>query len=401
MRPEIAYIGLGKLGLPCAEVLGQIYDVIGFDIQPGSAINFRRATTLAEAVRGRWMIFVAVPTPHLPAYGGSAPVADLPPMDFDYAILKAVLSEIAVHIVPTQKVVLVSTVLPGTCRRELAPLLPPDALVYSPSFVAMGSVQKDFLNPDLVVIGTQDGDEKSAEDVIKLYGDLLKEPRLQIGTWEEAESIKIFYNTFISLKIAFVNMIQDVAERLGNLNVDKVTAALGDARGRIVSDAYLRAGMGDGGPCHPRDNIALRALASRLNLGYDLFSELLNCREKQAANLAKFLVSFKNPVAILGKSYKPEVPYTDGSSSMLVAHFVNQYGRFAGFIDPRLGERVEEREPLTYLLAHDLLELQQHKFIPSSVIVDPWRKCPMINGCKVIHYGNLRGGSRSEIAEMQ
>jgi UDPglucose 6-dehydrogenase len=395
MRRQIGYIGLGKLGLPCAEVLGQMHDVVGFDIQSGSATHFRRASTLAEAVRHKSLVFVVVPTPHLPEYDGSLPTSDLPPRDFDYSILKQVLADVAVHLTPAQKVVVVSTVLPGTCRRELELLLPPASLLYSPSFVAMGSVRNDFLNPDIVVIGTHDGEKASAADLAELYGELLNSPRLHAGTWEEAESIKIFYNTFISLKIAFANMIQDVAERLGNLDVDRVTAALIDARGRIISGAYLRAGMGDGGPCHPRDNIALRALAERLDLGYDLFSELLRCREKQAENLARFLVSFEQPVAIVGKSYKPGVPYTDGSSSVLVAHFVEQFGQFLGFIDPLAGEQIEECEALTYLLAHDSPELHRHKFFPKSVIVDPWRSCPAIEGCEVIRYGNRRSAFNS------
>jgi UDPglucose 6-dehydrogenase len=390
MRRQIGYIGLGKLGLPCAEVLGQIHDVVGFDIQPGSATHLRRANTLAEAVRHSSLIFVVVPTPHLPEYDGSLPTADLPPRDFDYSILTQVLTEVAVHLTPAQKVVVVSTVLPGTCRRELGPLLPPASLLYSPSFVAMGTVRNDFLNPDIVVIGTHDGENTSASDLCELYAELLNSPRLHIGTWEEAESIKIFYNTFISLKIAFANMIQDVAERLGNVDVDRVTAALTDARGRIVSGAYLRAGMGDGGPCHPRDNIALRALAERLDLGYDLFSELLHCRERQAENLARFLVSFGLPVAILGKTYKPGVRYTDGSSSVLVAHFVKQFGQFLGFIDPLAGEHIEECEALTYLVAHDSPELHRHTFFPKSVIVDPWRSCPAIEGCEVVRYGSRR-----------
>jgi UDPglucose 6-dehydrogenase len=80
--------------------------------------------------------------------------------------------------------------------------------------------------------------------------------------------MKIFYNTFISNKISLVNMIQDVAVKLGNMNVDRVTTALTKSTQRITGPAYMRAGMGDGGACHPRDNIALRWLAkeSRIRL---------------------------------------------------------------------------------------------------------------------------------------
>jgi len=101
-------------------------------------------------------------------------------------------------------------------------------------------------------------------------------PRYEIGTWDEAECIKIFYNTFISAKLSLVNMIQDVAERSGNINVDIVTDALSKSTQRIMSGMYMTAGMGDGGGCHPRDNIALRWMAKELNLGYDLFDSIIS-----------------------------------------------------------------------------------------------------------------------------
>ena len=84
------------------------------------------------------------------------------------------------------------------------------------------------------------------------------DPRYVIGTWDECECIKVFYNTFISTKIGLVNMIQDVAEKQGNINVDVVTTALAKSDQRIMGPSYMKAGMGDGGACHPRDNIALR-----------------------------------------------------------------------------------------------------------------------------------------------
>ena len=83
-------------------------------------------------------------------------------------------------------------------------------------------------------------------------------PRYEVGTWDEAECIKVFYNTFISAKIGLVNMIQDVAVKQGNINVDVVTNALAKSSMRIMGPKYMTAGLGDAGPCHPRDNIALR-----------------------------------------------------------------------------------------------------------------------------------------------
>ena len=84
------------------------------------------------------------------------------------------------------------------------------------------------------------------------------EPRYEVGTWDECECIKVFYNTFISAKIGLVNMIQDVAERQGNINVDVVTDALKKSSQRIMLSQLYENGMGDESMCHPRDNIALR-----------------------------------------------------------------------------------------------------------------------------------------------
>lgn len=366
--------------------------VWGFDICPKTTERVIVARSLAETVRAKEFVFIAVPTPHHPAYDGAAPTSHLEPREFDYEPVKNVLSEMAPYISLRQKIVLISTVLPGTCRREFASLVPAGAhLLYNPYFIAMGTVQQDFESPEFIIIGTEDGSEDAADDLIRLYKTMIGDQVFHTVTWEEAEAVKMFYNTFISFKLGFVNMIQDVAVRLGHMDVDRVTGPLSSAGMRILSPMYMRAGMGDGGPCHPRDNIALRALSKRLDLGYDLFAGMIACREAQAQNLARFLCSFRLPVIILGKSYKPEVPLIAGSSSMLTGHYVGKHGDFRGFIDPLTGDSVEEDEPATYLLAHGGSRWYERNYPPDSVIVDPWRSCPPIAQCRVVHYGNTRG----------
>jgi UDPglucose 6-dehydrogenase len=108
---------------------------------------------------------------------------------------------------------------------------------------------------------------------------------LILSNWTECECIKIFYNTFISTKLSFVNTIQDIAEKLGSIDVDNVTNALCKSNDRIISSRYMKAGMGDGGACHPRDNIALKYLSQKLDLGYDFFGSIVNIREMQAKNV--------------------------------------------------------------------------------------------------------------------
>jgi len=199
-------------------------------------------------------------------------------------------------------------------------------------------------------------------------------PRVEMGTWEEVESMKIFYNTFISNKIALVNMMQDVAQRLGNMNVDRVTEALAKSTQRIVSSKYMKAGMGDGGACHPRDNIALRWLAKDLGLGYDLFEGIMTARERQAEHMALTILQHGKNIFFTSDSYKPGTNLVDGSYSLLVQHYVVEHGGqiVHGFDNPvEVIVRVHESDQIT---TDD-----------KTIIFDPWRSYP--KAANVVHYG--------------
>jgi UDPglucose 6-dehydrogenase len=405
---KVAMIGCGKLGLPCAEVMSQHYDVIGYDVVKDPTAQIPLLDSIEEAVKDRDVIFVAVPTPHDPVYGGSKPIADLPTKDFDYSIVQAVLTEINKYVNKTQLVVLISTVLPGTVRAHLQPCITNARFIYNPYLIAMGSVKWDMINPECLIIGTEDGSwTGDAKILAEFYEPLMENnPRINIGTWDEAEAIKVFYNTFISAKIGLVNMIQDVAEKNGNINVDVVTDALKAATQRITGPKYLTAGLGDAGACHPRDNIALRYLAERLDLGYDLFHAIMHSRDQQAKNMALKLVGLAKehnlPVVIHGRAYKPYVEYTIGSYSELVGHFVEAEGVSLTYADPLTGDTDVADAPAVILMAHNAKvtyegtgvdgSLQGWYFEPTvgSIIVDPWRTIPDIIGMTVIHYGNTR-----------
>ena len=294
---KISFIGLGKLGLPCAEAVAQKgHTVSGYDVRRVSSDLIKVKDTIAEAVAGQDIVFVAVPTPHDPDYDGRAPTAHLEPKDFSYKIVKEVLEEANKFMTKDQLLVLISTVLPGTTRREFVPLVTNTRFVYNPYLIAMGTVAWDMINPEMVMIGTEDGSATTdARELVKFYQTIMENnPRYEIGTWDECECIKVFYNTFISTKIGLVNMMQDVAQKQGNINVDVVTRALAKSTMRIISKAYMKAGMGDGGACHPRDNIALRYMAKELGLGYDIFDSVMNAREKQAENMAIEILKYGN-----------------------------------------------------------------------------------------------------------
>jgi UDPglucose 6-dehydrogenase len=234
------------------------------------------------------------------------------------------------------------------------------------------------------------------------------DPRIEIGTWDECEAIKIFYNTFISAKVGLANMIQDFAMKIGHINVDVVTDALANSTMRIMGPKYMTAGMGDAGACHPRDNIALRWLADEYDIGYDLFDTVMHAREIQAKNLALFLVEQAKktnlPIVIHGKAYKPDVNLIDGSYSLLIGSYLEEQQAHFIYCDPLTGDTIPDESDLTGIvfLAHNRqitygytgeLPQQQLYFSPGhgSIIVDPWRRYATRNpSYKVIHYGNTR-----------
>ena len=375
----IGFIGLGKLGMPCAEAtVDKGYHVNGYDILPKQSTKVDIKDSIQEVVEQSDIIFVATPTPHEEGYDGREPTSHLPPKDFNYDSVKEVLTECNKYVKQEQVLALVSTVLPGTIRRELAPLVTNTKLIYNPYLIAMGSVGWDMINPEMIIIGTMKGIKATAtraQNLLNFYTMVCdNKPRVEFGTWEEAEAIKIFYNTFISNKIALVNMIQDVANKLGNIDIDIVTKALAKSTQRINSSAYMKAGMGDGGACHPRDNIALRWLAKELDLGYDLFETIMSAREKQAENMAKEILKHGKNIWFSSATYKPNTTLVDGSYSLLVQYYVKKHG---GALVNGINTPVE-----VIVRVHESDNISADN---NTIIFDPWRTYPMASN--VVYYG--------------
>ena len=375
----IGFIGLGKLGMPCAEAVSDKgHYVNGYDILPKQSKKIDIKDSIQEVIEQSDIILIATPTPHEEGYDGREPTSEKQPKDFNYDSVKEVLKECNKYIKQDQTLALISTVLPGTIRRELAPLVTNTRLIYNPYLIAMGSVGWDMVNPEMIIVGTMKGNIATAERarlLLNFYARICdNNPRVEFGTWEEAESIKIFYNTFISAKLSLVNMVQEVAQKLGHMNVDIVTKALAKSTQRINSPAYMRAGMGDGGACHPRDNIALRWLAIELNLGYYIFETIMTAREKQAENMAKEILKHGRTVNFTSDTYKAGTDLVDGSYSLLVQYYVKKHGGelVNGFDTPvDVIVRVHESDNI---IADN-----------RTTIFDPWRTYP--KGDNVVYYG--------------
>ena len=386
---SIGFIGVGKLGQACAEMVAEVHDVVGYDVNHVEPENFTMVDNMEDAVKKQDIVFISVPTPHDPQYDGKAPTSHLPNKDFDYSVVKDVLAKVNAVATKEQLIVLISTVLPGTVRREFIPLLTNTRFVYNPYLIAMGTVKWDMVNPEMVMIGTRDGSETGdAKELVDFYKTIMQnDPRYIIGTWDECECIKVFYNTFISAKVSLVNMIQDVAEKQGNINAEVVCDALADCDRRIMGPSYMKPGMGDGGACHPRDNIALSWLARKLDLSYDWYESLMICREKQTDWLADLMEEHDLPKVILGRAFKPETNIVVGSPAVLLRNILNERGHDVVMYDPRLGDELPEFEASCFLIGCKHPEFAEFDFPEGSIVIDPHRYVKEKPGVTVIHIG--------------
>lgn len=398
---KVGWVGLGKLGLPCATVLAQHHDVWGYDVSdrpwnimrsPGLGNReeglrellsdedrrVQRCDSVADVVKQADVIFVAVQTPHAPEYGGDRPKPG-PERDFEYAYLVQACRDIARAAAAQEKditVAVVSTVLPGTTDRLVRPVLNGRTrLVYTPQFIAMGTTIADFRDPEFVICGTDD--LKAVDDIVSVFSPVHGEDRTFHCDIVTAEAIKVFYNTFISMKIVWANAVMEMCHAMG-ADCNTVVDALSLATDRVISDMYLRGGMGDGGACHPRDLIALEFLESRVQASYPLFGELRKAREQQTRWLARLVKSYADqtslPVILLGRAYKPQSDLVDGSPALLLQHCLRELEQYASHVfDPYCGPATppaDKMRPAVYVITTRHQEWKRLNFPQGSVVID-------------------------------
>jgi UDPglucose 6-dehydrogenase len=392
---KIGFIGLGKLGLPCALAIeSRGHEVMGFDLSQAVRQNIAQrripyveegaqalldashlqVADVSEVVRASEIIFVAVQTPHEALYEG---VTRLPNtrVDFDYGPLVTaigMINDVLNTLFVERTVVIVSTVLPGTIYREIMPILSPFIrLCYNPFFIAMGTCIQDFLHPEFVLLGGQNPD--AIQQVSAFYRTLLNHPIMRM-TIQEAELTKVAYNVFISQKIVFANTIAEIAHKT-DCNSDVVMGALVLATERLISRKYLRAGMGDGGACHPRDCIALSHLSRRLKLKQDIFEDLMEARYGHTEWLADLIMDTaaqaKLPIVILGRSFKKDSNIVIGSPAVLLLNILAENCHSVTNFDPML-DQPQTFKPSVFFIATDHTAFKNFEFPPASVVLDPW-----------------------------
>jgi len=249
-------------------------------------------------------------------------------------------------------VVLTSTVVPGSTRQVLLPQLEAASgkkcgcdfgICYSPEFIALGSVIQDFLNPDFTLVGELD--QRSGALLEHCYAEIVEnDASCKRMSLENAELTKLAVNTFLTTKIAYSNMLAEFCEGIPGGDIDVVSDAVGaDKR---IGRRYLTGGLGFGGPCFPRDNIALSAFGRHVGAGADIAvtTEAVNCAPvRRLVEHVGVAARPESTVAVLGLAYKPQTHVIERSQGLEAALAIAAAGIRVVCYDPlaREGADVE------------------------------------------------------------
>lgn len=366
MSTKFSVVGLGKLGASLAAVIADRgFKVIGVDTskQAVNAVNGGHAPVAEtdlegtisrnaerinatgnhlEAVAGSEVTFVTVPTPS-DEKGAFV-------LDYAIAAMQAIGTGLR-HKNEYHLVVLVSTVLPGSSRNGLLPVLESASgkchgedfgFCYSPAFIALGEIIRNFKNPEFLLIG--ESDTRAGSRLEASYRDIIgTAPPCKRMTLENAELAKISINTFVTAKISFANMLSEICEQIPGGDVDVLSDVIGmDKR---IGRSCLTGGLGFGGPCFPRDNAALAyfadAMGSRADLAEttDRFNRSIPERILQRPDLQ---ISHGAKVAVLGLAYKPLSHWVEESQGLTLALGCTELGATVMAYDPLANETARQ-----------------------------------------------------------
>lgn len=367
-RPVLSVVGLGKLGACTAACFAyRGFRTVGMDVNPAfvAAINGGRGpvfepqlddvlqaaqerisgtTDYRKVVEESDVTFLIVPTP------------SQPDGHFSDRYLRDALGELARTLrgstKPYHLFVITSTVSPGTTESRLIPLIEEVSgrrlgggfgVCYNPEFIALGSVIRDFLNPDLVLIGESDA---AAGNVVKSIHRILCEnaPKVFRMSLVSAEIAKISLNAYVTMKISFANTLAAICEGIPGADIDSVTSALG--ADRRVSPFGLRGGLPFGGPCFPRDNRAFAAFAARHGVEAALAHATDTVNERQLQRLIDVVAeqveaAGERKASVLGLAYKPNTPVVEESPGMALVDALLRRGVEVSVYDPLAMDQVK------------------------------------------------------------
>jgi len=443
MNKAVSVIGLGKLGTPMAAAMAaRGLRVVGVDtdenkvklinecrppvFEPGLPHTLHLAKgrltatgDIEEAVRTTQITFIVVATPSEPNGGFSIKYV-LPVCE---AVGRALRSKSEFHLV-----CLTSTVLPGMTGGPVWEALERASgkqggrdfgLCYSPEFIALGSVIRDFLNPDFLLIG--ESDPTSGELLESLYNVVCENhPQVARMNFVNAEIAKLAVNAYITTKISFANMLARICEQLPQANVDVVTNAIGlDSR---IGGKYLKGSISYGGPCFPRDNLALTCLAHELGAPADIAEATHRFNSSQISWLADMVQQHAAPgetIGILGLTYKPDTDVVEQAAGILLAQELAKRDVPLVVFDPKgprsvcapLGDRVRFAASPKECIAlagvvvlttpwpefARIQDIEWARHNPPRTVVDCWRAFPHLSAADGVRYVSLGTGSTAPV----
>src|SRR6266849_3356393 len=443
MLSSVSVIGLGKLGAPMAACFAaRGFTVHAVDVNPQKVDAISRGVPpvhepglpelLAEcrehitatkdiesAVIAADVTFVVVATPS-EADGGFSLRYAVPSCE---SIGRALRTKSAYHVV-----VVTSTVMPGSMGGPIKSALERASgkrcgvdfgLCYNPEFIALGTVIRDFYNPDFLLIG--ESDPRAGDVLSELYERTCKNsPAFARMNWINAEITKLSVNTYITTKISYANMLARLCEKLPEADVNVVTDALGlDTR---IGAKYLKGAVSYGGPCFPRDNRAFAALATRVGASSGLAeaTDIFNRAQiKSLAEIVKSHHSGTDLIGILGLTYKPDTDIVEESFGLLLALELSSANLPVIVYDPsaearalnvykniRVARSAQEciAESRVVVLAtpwqefRDLRAAQWARpgYSEPRVVIDCWRALSHLEGIEGLHYVKLGFGGAAQ-----
>jgi UDPglucose 6-dehydrogenase len=316
-------------------------------------------------------------------------------------------------------VVITSTVMPQTTEKVARYILEKTSgkkcgkdfgLAYNPEFIALGSVIHDFMNPDFILIGEMS--KKDGDILESIYMHVCdNNPRFARMSPLNAEITKISLNCYVTTKITFANSVASLCEKVKGADAYVVLRALGlDSR---IGSKYIRPGLGYGGPCFPRDNVAFAAFARRLEMKAKLAEMVDEVNRDQSLRVVgrinEILVAMRKDkkairIGVLGLSYKPNTPIIEDSQALDIVQLLVNEGFQVVVFDPQaldnargvLGDSVEYAKDTAQCLRgadiallavpwEEFKKIDLKKYHKGLYILDCWRILEKVAGTQV-HY---------------
>jgi UDPglucose 6-dehydrogenase len=333
-----------------------------------AAGRLRFTADLASAVAGVEAVFIAVGTPTRRGDGHA-----------DVSYVNAAAEQVARALTGYAVVVTKSTVPVGTGRRlfEIMRAVRPDLefdVASNPEFLREGSAIGDFMRPDRVVIGTQ---SDRARDVLRrLYRPLnLIETPILFTAIETAELIKYAANSFLAMKVTFINEMADLCDKVG-ADVHDVARGIGlDGR---IGRKFLHPGPGYGGSCFPKDTLALARIAQDWGAPSRLVETTVAVNDARKAGMAARVVAAcggsvrGKTIAVLGLTFKPETDDMRDAPSLPIVHRLVEEGAIIRAYDPEGMEQARPMLPDSVVYCHDAAEALEGAH--AMVLVTEWNE---------------------------